>query len=252
MLNNQVVAISGGAGRIGSAFSMSVVENGGKVIIGDINSELGNRLVSDLGDKNVLFFEGNLIEPKVLDLMMQKGIEKFGKIDAAVHCAYPVSEQWGTRFEDLEPKGLGKDLFNQLGGAILFSQRMVHHFRKQGHGNLVHISSIQGVATPKFDHYESTDMVSPIEYSAIKAGIISITHYLAKYCKNQNIRVNCISPGGILTNQPEKFLAKYRNSCTSKGMLDTNDLSGTLIYLLSNHSKYINGQNIIVDDGWSL
>ena len=63
ILNNQVVAISGGAGRIGSAFSMEVVENGGKVIIGDINGELGNRLVSDLGDKNVLFFEGNLIEP---------------------------------------------------------------------------------------------------------------------------------------------------------------------------------------------
>ena len=252
MLNNLIVSISGGAGRIGSAFSKAVVENGGKVIIGDINSEVGNRLVSDLGDDVALFFEGNLTEPNTVDLMIRKGVEKFGEIDAAVHCAYPISEQWGTRFEDLKSADLEKDLFNQLGGAILFSQRMVHHFRKQGHGNLVHISSIQGVATPKFDHYEGTDMVSPIEYSAIKAGIISITHYLAKYCKNQNIRVNCISPGGILTNQPEIFLAKYRNSCTSKGMLNASDLSGTLIYLLSNHSKYINGQNIIVDDGWSL
>ena len=252
MLENQIVAISGGAGRLGSAFSKAVVENGGKVIIGDINSGVGNRLVSDLGDDVALFFEGNLTEPNTVDLMIRKGVEKFGKIAAAVHCAYPISEQWGTRFEDLESACLEKDLFNQLGGAILFSQRMVHHFRKQGHGNLVHISSIQGVTTPKFDHYEGTDMISPIEYSAIKAGIISITHYLAKYCKNQNIRVNCISPGGILTNQSKYFLDKYRNSCTSKGMLNASDLSGTLIYLLSNHSKYINGQNIIVDDGWSL
>ena len=59
MLENQIVAISGGAGRIGSAFSKAVVENGGKVIIGDINSEVGNRLVSDLGDDVALFFEGN-------------------------------------------------------------------------------------------------------------------------------------------------------------------------------------------------
>ena len=252
MLNNLIVAISGGAGRLGSAFSKAVVEYGGKVIIGDINSELGNRLVSDLGDKNAMFFEGNLIEPKIVDLMVHRGREKFGEIDAAVHCAYPISEQWGTRFEDLKSAGLEKDLFNQLGGAILFSQRMIRHFRQQEHGNLVHISSIQGIAVPKFEHYKGTDMVSPIEYSAIKAGIISITRYLAKYCKNQNIRVNCISPGGILDKQPESFLKKYRSSCQSKGMLDAGDITGALIFLLSEQSKYVTGQNIIVDDGWSL
>jgi len=252
MLNNIIVAISGGAGRIGSAFSKAVVENGGKVIIGDINIELGNQLVSELGDDVALFFEGNLTDPATVNQMLKNGKEKYGRIDAAVHCAYPVSEQWGTRFEDLESEGLEKDLFNQLGGAILFSQQMVQFFQKQGHGNLVHISSIQGVATPKFDHYEGTDMVSPIEYSAIKAGIISITHYLAKYCKNQKIRINCISPGGILDKQPESFLNRYKSSCLSKGMLDAGDITGALIFLLSNQSKYVNGQNIIVDDGWSL
>jgi len=252
MLNNLIVAVSGGAGRLGSIFSKAVVENGGKVIIGDINSEGGRQLVSELGDNVSLFFEGNLTEPNNIDLMIRKGMEKFGKIDTAVHCAYPVSEQWGTRFEDLKPASIEKDLFNQLGGAILFSQRMIRYFRQQGHGNLLHISSVQGVASPKFDHYEGTDMVSPIEYSAIKAGVISITRYLAKYCKNQNIRVNCISPGGILDKQPESFLKKYRSSCQSKGMLDASDLTGTLIYLLSDQSKFVNGQNIIVDDGWGL
>jgi NAD(P)-dependent dehydrogenase (short-subunit alcohol dehydrogenase family) len=252
MLNDLIVAISGGAGRLGSAFSKAVVENGGKVIIGDINSELGHQLVSDLGENDALFFEGNLTEPDAVNLMIIKGKEKFGEINAAVHCAYPVSNQWGIRFEDLKPAGIREDLFNQLGGAILFSQRMILHFQKQGHGNLIHISSIQGVAAPKFEHYDGTDMVSPIEYSAIKAGIISITRYLAKYCKNQNIRVNSISPGGILDKQPESFLKKYKSSCQSKGMLDASDIIGALIFLLSNQSKYVNGQNIIVDDGWSL
>ena len=238
MLNNLIVAISGGAGRLGSAFSKAVVENGGKVIIGDINSESGSQLVAELGDNVALFFEGNLTEPNTVDLMIRKGLEKFGKIDAAVHCAYPVSEQWGTRFEDLESEDLEKDLFNQLGGAILFSQRMIIHFWKQGHGNLIHISSIQGVAAPKFEHYEGTNMVSPIEYSAIKSGIISITRYLAKYYKGQNIRVNCISPGGILEKQPDDFLQRYKSSCTSKGMLNADDLCGTVIYLLSDQRRF--------------
>jgi NAD(P)-dependent dehydrogenase (short-subunit alcohol dehydrogenase family) len=252
MLHKAVVAISGGLGIIGSAFSRAVVENGGKVVIGDINGDEGNRIVLDLGKNDALFFEGNLTEPDVINKMIQSGEEKFGRINAAVHCAYPVSKQWGTRFEDLGVEGLKNDLFNQLGGAILFSQQMVRYFRKNGQGNLVHISSIQGLKAPKFEHYDGTDMISPIEYSAIKSGIISITGYLAKYCKNQNIRVNCISPGGILSGQPKSFLSNYKKDCLSKGMLDAADIVGALIFLLSDESKYISGQNIIVDDGWSL
>ncbi len=95
-------------------------------------------------------------------------------------------------------------------------------------------------------------MISPIEYSAIKAGIISITRYLSKYCKRENIRVNCISPGGIFDNQPDSFVKNYNESCQNKGMLDAEDLIGTLLFLLSKQSEFITGQNIIVDDGWSL
>ena len=95
-------------------------------------------------------------------------------------------------------------------------------------------------------------MYSSLEYSVAKSGIISMTSWLAKYYKNKNIRVNCVSPGGILDQQPQSFLEKYRNSCTSKGMLEPTDVAGTVLFLLSDQSKYINGQNIVIDDGWSL
>jgi NAD(P)-dependent dehydrogenase (short-subunit alcohol dehydrogenase family) len=252
MLNGQVVVISGGLGRLGFAFSQAVVKNGGMVAMGDVNSDLGRRRVAELGEDKALFFCGDLTESETIDEFVVQAGRRFGKVDAAVHCAYPVSEQWGTRFEELKSEGLEKDLFLQLGGAILFSQRMVKYFRHQGHGNLVHISSIQGAAAPKFEHYEGTDIVSPIEYSAIKAGVAAITRYLAKYCKGENIRVNCVSPGGILTDQPKRFLQKYKGDCLSKGMLDVEDIVGALLFLLSHQSQYVSGQNIIVDDGWSL
>ena len=95
-------------------------------------------------------------------------------------------------------------------------------------------------------------MYSSLEYSVAKSGINSMTSWLAKYYKNKNIRVNCVSPSGILDQQPQSFLEKYRNSCTSKGMLDPTDVAGTVLFLLSDQSKYINGQNIVIDDGWSL
>ena len=252
MLNDLVVAISGGAGRIGSVFSKAIVDNGGKVIIGDISKQKGELLAQEFDLDRSLFIKSDITKPDQIENFIKVGLQKFGHIDVAVHCSYPRSPQWGTRFEDLQPEELKEDLFNQLGGTILYSQKFIRYFKKQGHGNLIHISSILGIAAPKFEHYEGTDMVSPIEYSAIKSGIIAITRYLAKYCKEQNIRVNCISPGGILAGQPESFLENYNKDCISKGMLDAEDVTGTLIFLLSDKSKYITGQNIVVDDGWSL
>ena len=252
ILNNQVVLISGGLGLLGSEFSKTIISNGGKVIVGDLNQKKGDELLNKFGNDKVFFLKADLTDPLELDQLIKIGLDKYGKIDSAVHCAYPKSNQWGSHFEDLNPENLKEDLYKQLGGAIIFSQRLLIFFRKQNYGNLIHISSIQGVSAPKFDHYSETDMTSPIEYGAIKSGVISITRYLAKYYKNKNIRVNCISPGGILDNQPKLFLDKYKKDCNLKGMLDSKDISGTLIFLLSDTSKFINGQNIIVDDGWTL
>jgi len=252
MLSKNVVAITGGAGLLGAVFSRAIVNNGGKVVVGDISVDRGQALINDLGSNNSLFVEVNTSNPDSIEKFISSGKEHFGKIDSAIHCAYPRSNQWGTKFEDIEPDGLKEDLYNQLGGAILFSQKIISYFRNQGYGNLIHISSIQGVAAPKFQHYEGTLMVSPIEYSAIKSGIISITRYLAKYCKGENIRVNCISPGGILNNPASVFKERYNSACSSKGLLDASDLNGTIVYLLSDMSQFTNGRNIIVDDGWSL
>jgi len=252
MLDGQIVAVTGGAGLIGSALVRDVVKNGGRAIIGDLSVDKGIELQKELGIDNALFVEVDATDLSSIDNFIKLGKDHFGRIDSAVHSAYPRSNQWGTKFEDLQPEGLKEDLYNQLGGAILFSQKMIEQFKAQQHGNLIHVASIQGTAAPKFEHYEGTKMVSPLEYSAIKSGIISITRYLAKYCKGNGIRVNCIGPGGVLDNQPEVFLDKYRNSCNEKGMLDADDIIGTLTFLLSDQSKHITGQNIIIDDGWSL
>ena len=75
---------------------------------------------------------------------------------------------------------------------------------------------------------------------------------MAKCLGRKNIRVNAISPGGILNNQPKNFLKMYNKRCLNKGMLDAKDLSGALIFLLSDNSRYVNGQNIVVDDGFTL
>jgi NAD(P)-dependent dehydrogenase (short-subunit alcohol dehydrogenase family) len=139
-----------------------------------------------------------------------------------------------------------------LGGYFTASQQFSQYFKKQGYGNIINISSIYGVIAPKFEVYDNTPMTMPVEYAAIKSGLIHLTKYMAKYFKGMNIKVNALSPGGIFDSQPEAFLEKYKEKCLNKGMLDKSDLKGTLVYLLSDMSRYVNGQNIVVDDGFSL
>ena len=95
-------------------------------------------------------------------------------------------------------------------------------------------------------------MTTPVEYAAIKSGLIHLSKYMAKYFKGKNIRVNTISLGGIEDKPPEPFLNAYKEFCLNKGMLNAKDISGTVLYLLSDLSEFVNGQNIIVDDGFTL
>jgi len=251
-VKEQVVLITGGAGRIGSAIAQEVIAQGGSVIFVDMHEAGLKKVTADLDDASFCVVVADAGLPEEADRCIRTGVDKFGRVDAAIHSAYPRSAGWGARFEDIQQKHLNEDLSGHLGGAILFSQRILEFFKNQGHGNLIHVSSIMGVVTPKFENYAGTKMTSPIEYTAIKAALIAMTKYLAKYYKGNNIRVNCISPGGILDEQPESFLEKYRSCCNDKGMLDADDLVGTVLYLLSEQSRYVTGQNIIVDDGWSL
>ncbi len=252
MENQKTIIITGACGIIGSGILKGLISDQYNLILVDNNRNKIEELSKKIISKKIIFVEANILKKHEIDLCIKKGLDKFGKIDVAIHAAYPKSKGWGTKFENLEEDFLMEDIKNQLGSAIIFSQRIIDCFLKQGYGNLIHISSIQGISQPKFDHYKGTDMVSPIEYSAIKSGIISITKYLSKYYKKRNLRVNCISPGGIANKQPNIFIENYNNSCNSKGLLDSEDLIGLITFLISDKSKYINGQNIIIDDGWSL
>jgi len=248
----KTIIVTGGAGRIGSALAADLVKHDHKVLLGDINNSKLLKIKKKINSKNIETFQGDLTTKNNIDRFIKFGVKKFKNIHAAVHCSYPTSKKWGARLEDLEEIHLKNDLQNQLGGSIIFSQRIMKYFLKQKKGNLILISSIQGIQAPKFNHYKNLNMTSPIEYSAIKSGIISITKYLSKYYKNKNIRINCVSPGGIKDNQPKLFTKRYRQSCNSKGLLDGEDISKLILFLLSDKSKYITGQNLVIDDGWSL
>jgi len=256
MIKDKVIVITGGAGLIGKEFVKVVIAHGGIAIIADINEDVGQNvkknLSEDLKTDRIDFVQLDITSKASLENCIRYIERMYGKIDALVNNAYPRNKNYGKHFFDVEYSDFSENLSLNLGGYFITSQQFARYFAKQGYGNIINISSIYGVVAPKFEIYEGTTMTMPVEYAAIKSGLIHLTKYMAKYFKGMNIRVNTLTPGGIFDNQPVVFLKKYKEQCLNKGMLDKSDLKGTLLYLLSDLSQYVNGQNIVVDDGFSL
>ncbi|EKK0830224.1 SDR family oxidoreductase [Campylobacter lari] len=254
MLKEKVVFIIGACGRIGSALSKACLEYNGKIIIADINEEGLFHLALKLNNKEcILSKKIDINDQKAIEDCLKEAVLKFGKIDVFVNCAYPMSKDWGKiAYYEASYEQICESLNSHLASFIFIANIMVKFFKKQGFGNIINLSSIMGVYAPKFENYKGTSMQSSLEYSVIKAGINHLGVWLAKELFNTNIRVNSVAFGGIKDNQPQVFLDAYRKCCASKGMLDANDVCGTLIFLMSDYSKFITGQTIIVDDGWGL
>jgi NAD(P)-dependent dehydrogenase (short-subunit alcohol dehydrogenase family) len=255
MLNDAVVVVAGGAGLLGRSFVRCIAEHGGIAVVADLDTEAAARVAAEAVETN-----SGRVEAATLDITDKASVsaliagvrERHGRIDAVVNSAYPRNRNYGRKLEEVTYDDFCENLDLHLGGCFLVAQQFGLYFRSQGRGNIVNLASIYGTMPPRFEVYAGTSMTMPVEYAAIKSAIIQLTRYFAQYFKGDRIRVNCLSPGGIRDEQPEAFLRAYKAYCGAKGMLEPADITGALLFLLSGASQYMTGQNLVVDDGFSL
>ncbi len=255
-LKDRVIVVTGGTGLLGKEFCRGLAEFGAEVIIGSTNKENG-KLVSEelnayLNEDKVSFNILDITSEKSIDEFILKTEEEFGKIDVLVNNAYPRNKKYGTKFEKVEFDSYSENVISHMGGYFLVTQKISKRMMERKYGVIANIASIYGVLGPNFSVYEGTEMTMPVEYSMIKGGIINYTRYLSTYLAPYNIRANCISPGGIFNHQPSEFVEKYNDKVPLGRMADPSDIVGTLVFLSSDASEYITGQNIMVDGGLSV
>lgn len=255
LLNGKRVVVTGGAGLLGRTFCAAIAEHGGQAVVADRDLAAAQQVAQDIEARHpggAVAAALDITDKGSVDSLIEDIHARLGGIAAVVNNAYPRNAHYGRRMEEVEYADFCDNLGMHLGGYFLVMQRFAGYFRREGGGNIVNLSSIYGAVAPRFEVYEGTPMTMPVEYAAIKSGVLHLTRYFAQYLKGSNIRVNALSPGGILDRQPAAFLQRYRAQCADKGMLDPGDLAGSLVYLLSDLSRHVDGQNLIVDDGFSL
>lgn len=255
LLLGKRIVVTGGAGLLGRAFCRGIVEQGGAVVVADRASSSASGLAGELNaqrDGCARDFSLDICDPDSVDGLIAFSHDNLGGVDAVVNSAYPRNANYGRSLEDVAYGDFCENISMHLGGYFLVMQRFALLFKRQGAGSIVNIGSIYGTMAPRFSLYEGTTMTMPVEYAAIKAGVHQLTRYFAQYYKADGVRVNTLSPGGVADGQPTAFLQGYASFCGTKGMLEPQDTLGALVFLLSDASRYITGQNLVVDDGFSL
>lgn len=253
MLTNKSILVVGASGLLGAKVVKSLLRHNSKVLAVDLDVE---RLKSRLTEMNV-DVDSPALSFSSLDVTDEVAVKAFFEsltvITGAVNCTYPRNKKYGAHFFDVNLADFNENLSLHLGSSFLFMQQCAAYFkREQSDFALVNISSIYGVVAPKFEVYDNTKMTMPVEYAAIKSALLHLSKYVVAYVADSRFRVNSVSPGGIFDHQPSDFLEAYKRQTLGKGMLDVDDVIGSIVYLLSDYARYVNGQNIVVDDGFIL
>jgi len=252
-LDNNVVVVTG-AGLIGSKIIRGLAEAGAKVIISDINEDLGKKLENELKEDNldVNFKKMDITREDSVDDFINICNQEFGGINALVNTAYPRTDDWGKRDQLLNYNSFKQNIKLHLGGYYLTSIKTAELMKKQGGGSIINLGSIYGISAPNFSIYEGTEMTTPIAYSAIKGGINMLTKYIASYYGKYQVRANVIAPGGVYDNQPDNFVSNYKKKVPLNRMASADDIVGAAIFLVSNASSYITGHILVIDGGFSI
>jgi len=240
-LENKIIVVVGGSGLLG------------KEIVGEIIQNKGTPVNLDLKiDKRCFSLKTDVTSKKSILKSFDIIIKKFQRIDGLVNTSYPKTKDWSNEYCDTDISSFNKNLEIQLSSVFFISKLVLNVMKDQNFGSIVNLASIYGLIGYDRSLYENTELTLPVAYSAIKGGLISMNRYLASYFGKFKIRSNCISPGGIFDNQDEKFIKKYQKKVPLGRMGYPKDVSPLVVFLLSDKSSYITGQNFTVDGGLTI
>lgn len=267
-LDKKVIVLIGGNGYLGRNFSKAILEFGGILYTLDINTT-ENEQVNELKQKYPDRFhvrKVNCIQKDELAATRDVILAQEKHVDVLINAAQMTYKDFYSPFEESSLEGWNVGLLGDLTIPFLTIQTFVSTMVKQQRGSIINIASQYGVVGNDQRIYMGSNLhevykkdtptisqeYSPAVYSAAKGGLINLTRFLAAYYGQDNIRVNCISPGGIYhEGENETFVKNYSQRAPLGRKARPDEINGAVIFLASDASTYVTGHNLVVDGGWT-
>ncbi|THH39518.1 SDR family oxidoreductase [Neolewinella litorea] len=262
-LENRTVVVGGGAGQIGFSLCKILVDAGAHVLIADIDGEMAAQKVAALEDEasreRIHVYPIDVSNKSEVHRFFQQASASHGLLYGLINCFHfkgntrklDTASNFFAPFEDYPEEAWDMVHEVNLKGSFLMSQAAIPYFQDNGCGVIVNISSTYGNVSANKHIYGDSGINSPVAYGTSKAALINFTRYLATHLADQNIRANCLSPGGVFNNQSEEFITNYSKLTPLGRMAKADDYQGAILFLMSDASTYMTGANLVVDGGWT-
>ena len=265
-LKDRVAIVTGGAGLLGVEFCKTLAEAGASVAVVDLNIEAAKKIADALTKDGyrVKGFGTDIAKPDSVKQLVASVLSDFGRLDVLVNSAAldpkfdPDAASKGIapgNFEDYPLDQWNAALNVNLTGMFLITQACVKPMIERGKkGSIINICSTYGLNGPDQRIYIKDGKrvaFKPVYYTVTKAGVLGFTKYLAAYYANTEIRVNALTPGGVYNNHEEYFVKNYSAKTILGRMARKDEMNGALLFLASDASSYMTGNNVIVDGGWT-
>lgn len=265
-LTGRVAVVTGGVGLLGAEFCRTLAEAGAAVAVVDLNGSASQAVADSLTSSGYqsLALPADITQPDSVNNAVEKVRSEFGRIDILVNSAAldpkfdPDAVNKGITpgaFEDY-PLDLWNSALNvNLTGMFLMTQACVKAMLEQGKkGSIINICSTYGLNGPDQRIYVKEGKrvaFKPVYYTVTKAGVMGFTKYLAAYYAETEIRVNALTPGGVFNNHEDYFVKNYSAKTILGRMAQKDEMNGALLFLASDASSYMTGNNLVVDGGWT-
>jgi NAD(P)-dependent dehydrogenase (short-subunit alcohol dehydrogenase family) len=254
-LQGRVVVVTGGAGHLGSAISEGLAEAGADVAIASRDDRRCRELADKLAKRCSVRAMGIRLDMRSLGEVKDCFMEvdrRMGAIDVLVNNAGFAKA--GTSIESVSEADWLEAIEGTINGVFRCTQAVLPHMERRKRGAIINVSSMYGIVSPDPRIYGDSGYDNPPGYGAGKAAVIQLTRYAACHLAAKGIRVNAVSPGPFpspIVQRNEQFMAELRTKVPLGRIGDPADLKGVVVFLASDASSYITGQNIVVDGGWT-
>jgi 2-deoxy-D-gluconate 3-dehydrogenase len=264
-LAERVAVVTGGAGLLGKEFCKTMAEAGAAVVVADLSQEVADEVARELTDAGYTAAGFGLDVTRIESAreLASVTVSKFGRLDILVNSAAldpkfdPDAAAKGIApgaFEDYPLEQWNAALNVNLTGMFLVTQACVKPMLEQGKGSIINICSTYGLNGPDQRIYIKDGKrvaYKPVYYTTTKAGVMGFTKYLAAYYAETEIRVNALTPGGVYNNHEDYFVKNYSAKTIMGRMAKKDEMNGALLFLASDASSYMTGNNVVVDGGWT-
>ena len=261
-LSGRTAVVTGAAGVLGRRFSAGLADFGAKVACIDLDGEAAMDLAAEIAETygvETLGLACDVASPEAVGLMVARVEGELGPIDVLHNNAASKTarlDRFLAPLEDTDLETWREVMAVNLDGLFLVAREVGVRMAERGTGSIVQTASIYGIRAPDQRIYEGSEyqgrpISTPPVYSASKAGVIGLTRHLAAHWAGRGVRVNALTPGGVESGQNETFKARYAARVPLARMARADEMVGALIFLASDASSYVTGQNIVVDGGLS-